>query len=142
LAPYLEWPLPECEKEHGVVMEVPRTELPRVLAALSSVYGAHVRTWRKFHEARAVYDVEFVVGRPRKPWDHCGASMLFRADMEREQAAMQQASQFKEGDSVFFTHERRQKFGLVARVNAKRCTVVVKGEGTYYVPGKDMHIDE
>jgi hypothetical protein len=144
LQQYLQWRHPTCEDTHGVLIGVPPDVVPRVEAALDTAYGHGTKKWRR--QSGQVYDIEFIAAgpemRPRKPWDYCGASILFNDEQAKEQQAMVEAARFKEGDAVVFRHLRKQKHGYVARINPSRVTVVVPHEGTFYVPGKDLAIDE
>lgn len=144
LAPYTQWPHPDCKDTHGVLRKVPPGLMPSVENAMLRLHGS--TGWRRFNDGESVdYDVEFISGvlpRPKNSWDYCGTSILFEGHHQRHIAEMSAIQQFTPGDAVSFLHMGVSKHGLVASVNETRCTVVVKGEGKMYVHGKDMTKDE
>jgi len=135
-----------CDGRHGTLMGVPVIELRAIEAAVAYLYGPK-SGWKRFNDGPLSYDIEFVSQRdsyppPRKPWELCGTTMLFKDWQQREADAHKATAQFKPGDKVTFTHTGSTYVGLVARVNAKRCTVVVEGLGSWYVPGKELRAAE
>jgi hypothetical protein len=126
-----------------VLIGVAHDMVPTLDAALRTVYGHTTKSWHSYEPVTATYGMEFITtGRPRKPWDYCGETVLFHMEQEVEEEKAALAAKFKEGDPVRFQHEGTLKHGLVARVSSRRVTVAVKGEATLYVPGKDLAIDE
>lgn len=143
---YAEWVHPDCKEKHGVLRHVPPQRIPAVESALTVLYGPR-SSRRRFNDGMGGdYDVEFMdtnafYPAPRKPWEYCGTSILFEDEHQRDLELQQAVREFKPGDQVRFMHRGKSLVGLIARVNKKRCTVVVKHDGAYYVPGKDMAIE-
>lgn len=143
IQPYLEWHTKDCEDRHGVLRHVPPGSVPDVDQALFQLYGPR-SAWRLWNEGGGDYDMEFINGaafypRPKKPWGVCGTSILFEDAHQEELAASEAAQEFNVGDEVRFAHGGEWQQGLIARVNATRCTVVVKDhDRPYYVYGKEL----
>lgn len=137
----IEW---HCKGRHGVIRRVPKAEAYQVRDVLEYYFGAKCATWRKTPGEPSYMDVEFVhmtkvSPPPKRPWQWCGETLLFKDWMDRELLRAKQMQNFQVGDEVWFTHKGVTYEGVVSG-GRTRVTVIVTTPkpGKWYVPPADL----
>ncbi len=133
-----------CQGRHGVIRNVEKKDEQLVSRTITYFYGSKGQWWKK--NSNKTMDVEFVpmtkvFPPPRKPWEWCGKTTLFKDWQKQEEDNLDLRKNFKIGQKVSFTgnYSKGQIFtGIISGLN-KRAKVIIPGQETWwYVPYKDL----
>jgi hypothetical protein len=136
-----------CRGRHGVIKRVPKKESNEVNRMLIYFFGSKCATWKNRPGEPSFMDVEFVhmtkvSPPPRKPWEWCGKTILFRDWQKQEEETKKAMARFSTGDKVYFSHKGQRCYGIVAG-GRKRVTVIVDEpesmKGKWYIPPQDLY---
>lgn len=119
------------EGRHGVIRNIPESQAVRFKRMIEFYMGEKAGYWVK-HPYQKIYDVEFVhmtkvYPPPKRPWEWCGNSILFKDWQQREEANRYAMAAIRIGDQVSFMARGIKKEGIVTGMR-KRVSVLVGHE--------------
>ena len=129
IASWVEWHnVHGCRVNHGAIIDIAHSDTNDVVRYLRHFYGCEPKKgewWTKQPDGN--WSVEFsdsIHGYYSKPWDFCGASILFEDWQERDKEYNATKVQFRVGDHVRFEHKGWEYHGVITG-GRTRATVLV-----------------
>lgn len=128
-----------CPGRHGVVRNVTQKEWREEIGpALRFFYACGPKGVWATKTSRGVFDIEFchqakVFPAPKKPWEWCGETVLFKELQDAEDRNREKGENFKIGQKVKFSYKKVDYVGLIYAIN-KRASIVVENDGIFYMP--------
>jgi hypothetical protein len=125
-----------CPGRHGYAKDLLVEEIQDFATAMAYNFGNKC-TWinKRVDDTSKwpvyVYDAEFVAMHkvsptPKRPWEWCGKTHIFKAWQEREREARSVARSFFIGDPVNFKSKHGLLWGVIVGVNKKTAKVYVE----------------